>query len=169
MNLYFIRHGDAEKSSHTIRDFDRALTEKGKERMKRAAEGWSGLVGSFNYIISSPLLRARQTAEVLKEVFLFKDEVLIDNKITSGSKIEEVIELANSLNGNDIALVGHMPDFAYHVSCLISASGATVDFSPGTIAKVSFHGKVKLSRGTLEWLIPVKAFQKEEEFVRDPF
>ncbi len=56
-------------------------------------------------------------------------------------------------------LLGHEPDFSEHVSQLISNSGAKIDFKKGMIAKISFNGKAKLTRGVLEFLIPAKAYK----------
>lgn len=159
MNIYLIRHGDAEKASLQKKDFDRKLTPEGEQKLKSAAEGWKLLVPSFSHIIVSPLIRAIQTAEIIADVFKFTEKVLIDKRLGLGGKTESVIDLAYEFMGHDMAFVGHEPDFSEHVSRLISNSGANVDFKKGMIAKIAFDGKVKMSRGVLEFLIPTKAYK----------
>lgn len=159
MNIYLIRHGDAEKSYTAKNDFERKLTPQGIEQIKSASKGWKSFISSFDYIISSPLLRAKETAEIVAEIFNNKNDIIIDERIAAGGSTEDLIDAANELNVKDIAFVGHEPDFSNHISNLTSNSGAFVDFKKGAIAKISFNGKARLSKGMLEYLIPPKVFK----------
>lgn len=159
MNIYLIRHGEAEKASGSKKDFDRALTSDGEKKIRIAAAGWKQLVPEFSHIISSPLTRAVQTAEIIAEVYKFTNKIIVDKRLTFGSRSEDVANLVNENQGTDIALVGHEPDFSEHVSKFICASMVNVDFKKGMIAKISFDGKAKLHRGVLEFLIPAKAYK----------
>lgn len=159
MNIYLIRHGDAEKASAHKKDAERKLTPEGEQKLKVAAESWKFLVPSFTHIISSPLIRAFQTAEIISNVYKFTGKVIIDKRLTFGGKTEGLIDLAHEIMGNDMAFVGHEPDFSEHVAHLVSNSGANVEFKKGMIAKISFDGKVKMGRGLLEFLIPIKAYK----------
>ena len=148
MNIYLIRHADAEKSSPSKKDSERKLTPEGISSIKAAVEGWKNLISSFDYIVSSPLKRAVQTAEIVAKAFHYKEEIVTDKRIAGGNT-EDLIEIANSLVGKEIAFVGHEPDFSKHVSALISSSGAYVNFKKGMIAKISFENKTRLAKGTL--------------------
>ena len=159
MNIYLIRHGDAEKASLGKKDFDRKLTPDGEQKIKNAAEAWKLLIPNFTHIISSPLARALQTAELVKNIYKFSGKVIVDKRLGLGSKTEDIIDLTYEIMGSDMAFVGHEPDFSSHVSNLISSSGARVDFKKGMIAKITFDGKVKMTRGVLEFLIPTKAYK----------
>lgn len=158
MNLYLVRHGAAEDKKPGKSDFDRELTEEGKKKMSTAAKGWKDIIPEFSMFISSPLIRALETAEIVRKAYGLKDEVIQDNRLMPGSKTEEVIALINEMAGEDVVLFGHEPDFSTHVSRLISNSGAEIDFKKGAIAKIVFPGRARLSAGRLEFLIPVKAF-----------
>ncbi len=160
MNIYLVRHGDAEKISLNKKDSERELTAAGKTKLKNAAAAWKQYVPPFDYLVSSPLARALQTAKVIEEFFEVKNEMIVDRKLSPGSSTNDIIEIANSLNADNIAFVGHQPDFSEHVSNLISSGGANVDFKKAALAKISFHGKVHLSRGVLEFLIPAGIFNK---------
>ena len=75
MNIYLIRHGDAEKASTLKKDFDRTLTPEGEKKIKIAAEGWKFLTPQFSHIISSPLVRALQTAQIVAQVYKFAGKI----------------------------------------------------------------------------------------------
>ena len=162
MNIYLIRHGDAEKSSPAKKDAERKLTPEGISAIESAAEGWKNIISSFDYIVSSPLKRAVQTAEIIAKVFNYSDEIITDKRI-AGGRIDDIIEIANSLEGKEIAFIGHEPDFSNYVSSLISSSGAFLSFKKGMIAKISFDNKVRLSKGNLEFLIPAKVYNQTQD------
>ncbi|OGU75395.1 MAG: phosphohistidine phosphatase SixA [Ignavibacteria bacterium RBG_16_34_14] len=159
MNLYLIRHGDAEPISPTKSDHKRELTPKGKGSIRKAAEGWKKIIKSFDIIAASPLTRAVQTAEIIVEVFNYKEKVITDKRITSGAKFEDFKDFIKSFDEDVIAIVGHEPDMSRHLSALVSSSGSYVEFKKGSIAKIKFEGKVRASGGTLEFLIPSELFK----------
>ncbi len=160
MNIYLIRHSDAENSSLTTKDFERKLTHNGIVKIRKAAEGWKHFISSFDYIISSPLIRSVQTAEQIAEIFnIKKSNFIIDKKLKSGSRLDDIIEITDSLNAEDIAFVGHQPEFSEHVSDLISQTNSYIDFKKAAIAKINFYNKVKKGKGLLEFLIPPQAFK----------
>ncbi|MFO7447400.1 MAG: phosphohistidine phosphatase SixA [Ignavibacteriaceae bacterium] len=154
MNIYFIRHGDAERPSSSTNDFDRKLTKEGKNSLKIAAVKWKDIIHSFDYIVTSPLVRAVQTAKIIAEVFDYEDEIIKDDKLAGGGKTEDIIEIANALDGENIAFIGHQPDFSHYVSDLISINGAHIEFKKAAIAKIYFHNRMELTKGMLELLIP---------------
>ncbi len=158
MNLYLIRHGDAEPVSESGKDYDRKLTHSGIEQMKLAAQGWQSLIDQFDVIVSSPLVRAVQTSKIIADVFNYKKEIITDNNLISGGNTPDIIVLVNSLNAINVALVGHQPDLSHHVSKLISNSNASIAFEKGTIAKIGFTNSVITSKGVLKFLIPAESF-----------
>ena len=159
MNIYLIRHGDAEKSGGGKKDFDRDLTPSGLTKIQNAASSWKALINNFDFIISSPLVRSHHTATVIAEIYDFKKDIILDDKLSPGSETESIIEIANSLKGENFAFVGHQPDFSEHLSNLISNKGAYIEFKKGAIAKISFYNKANLGKGILEFLIPASAYK----------
>ncbi len=160
MNIYLIRHSDAENSSPSSKDGERKLTKGGIEKIQKAAEGWKQIIPAFDFIVSSPLARALQTAESVAEVYKIpKSKILVDRRLKSGSNIDDVIEIANSLEGEEIAFVGHQPEFSEHVSELVSQTYAYIDFKKAAVAKINFYNKAKKGKGLLEFLIPPQIFK----------
>lgn len=154
MNIYLIRHGDSEKSSIDKKDTDRELTPVGKLTTQTAASSWKKVIPSIDYIISSPFKRAVQTAEIIAAVFKYGSEIIADKKLAPGSKTEDVIELVRTYNCENILLVGHQPDMAEHISALISSSSIQIEFKKSAIAKISFGNRIRMGKGTLEFIIP---------------
>ncbi len=96
---------------------------------------------------------------MLKYINYQNQKLLVDKRLKSGSHIDDVIEIANTLDGEEIAFVGHQPEFSEHVSELISQSYAYIDFKKAAIAKINFYNKAKKGKGLLEFLIPPQIFK----------
>ncbi len=154
MNIFLIRHGKAEPAFQTKKDIDRELTEDGINIIKRSVAFWKNRIISFDFIITSPFIRAVQTAEIIAELMNYKNDLIKDSTLSPGNITRSVIQLAKALDGDNIAFVGHQPDMSYHISTLVSNSQLNLKFSPVSIAKVFFDGKPKPGKGILEFLLP---------------
>jgi phosphohistidine phosphatase len=112
MDIYLIRHGIAADPSE-YDDRDRPLTDKGREKTERVAEKIRQVGIKFDLILTSPLIRAKQTAQILLEVGLTN---LVEEFIplSPGGNLQEFLQTwAESDYGKTegaIALVGHQPD-----------------------------------------------------------
>ena len=160
MNLYLVRHADAEKTQPGKRDEDRKLIREGKDTIQKCADQWKYFIKNMDFICTSPYARAVETAEIIAKSFEFEKEIIKDKALLSGSYTKDLITLVNSLEGEDILVVGHQPDLSEHVSNLISAKGAFIEFKKSAIARISFKGKADFSKGYLEFLIPPGTFLK---------
>jgi phosphohistidine phosphatase len=154
MNIFLIRHGKAEPPSPAKKDIDRELTEEGIRIIRSSVGFWKNGITSFDFIITSPFKRAIQTAEIIADLMNYKNDLIIDNALAPGSSTRSVIQLAEALIGDNIALVGHQPDMSFHISSLACNSQVNLKFSPVSIAKVSFNGSPKPGKGILEFLFP---------------
>jgi len=151
MNVFIIRHGEADNSSP---DSSRRLTEQGKNKLIASIQVWKKKLPEFDYIIHSPIRRAEETAAIIEEYFETKNPRFSDEGISPGSYTQNLITIANSLEAENIAFVGHQPDCSMHVANLISDGLANVNFSPGTLAAVRFVNGIRMGAGRLEVLIP---------------
>ncbi len=151
MILYLIRHAKAE---NTNPDEARKLSPEGREKILRASQIWKSYIPKFDYIFSSPLLRALETGGIIKEQFNLKINIIPDTKLRPGSDTNEIIDIINGLKAEHLAIIGHQPDLSMHASNLISNSGANMNFSAGTIAAIKFNEDARLSNGRLLFLIP---------------
>ncbi|MBL1212799.1 MAG: phosphohistidine phosphatase SixA [Ignavibacteriae bacterium] len=151
MNLYLVRHGEAKGGSP---DSKRELTENGISSIKNSIQLWKQYFTKADYIITSPLKRTKQTAEIIKNEFYNESVLCEDFKLAPGSSSEDLLEVVNVIDAEDIIVVGHMPDLAYHVSFFISYSGSKNTFEPGAIAAINFENGIVKGSGTLKFLIP---------------
>lgn len=151
MKLYFVRHGRAEdREVWAPRDDGlRPLTDDGIERMRRSANSMRELGVKPDVIITSPLTRALQTAEIVAQ--------------TLGSELKEDIRLAHfgvaglaelvreHEQADSLMLVGHEPDFSTVVE-LITGGGHVV-VKKGSLIRVDLYA-LRPPRGYLVWSIP---------------
>lgn len=154
MNIYFIRHGEAEPTSEQQPHEERELTQQGILILKASAEMWKNYLTDIDIILSSPLKRAMQTAEIIKEAFDVKTNIMQEISLLNGGQTEDLLNLAGSLGLNELALIGHQPDIGIHISLMIGANEINSRIPPATIAKISFNSNPGIGKGKLEFLIP---------------
>jgi len=154
MNIYLIRHAEAEQTSDLKPHEQRELTPKGIAILKASADVWKNYITNIDIILSSPLKRAMQTAEIISEVFDVKTGIMEDNSLLNGGQTEDIPNAAQSLGFNELAMIGHQPDIGTHISILIGANELNCWIPPAAIAKISFDGNPTVGKGKLEFLIP---------------
>jgi phosphohistidine phosphatase len=155
MNLYLIRHAIAEEESPSGEDSQRGLTDKGAKKMRLVAKGLRTLGVEFDLIVSSPYLRAVQTAEILAEVFKMKKNALAsENLIPMGDPDMLLAEINEKYTVNSLAIVGHEPYLSALVS-LLTAGGSPVEmtFKKGGVCYLSTDDLHHTHKATLEWLL----------------
>lgn len=158
MNLYVIRHAIAadEGTSGHESDSERPLTDKGRKKMRQVAKGLRNLGVEFDLILTSPYVRARETAEILADVFKMKKNLAFsDNLIPLGNPELLIGEVNEKYSVDSLALVGHEPHLSTLVGLLI-AENAKVDITlkKGGVCYLTaddlHHSE---HRATLEWLL----------------
>jgi len=154
MNIYLVRHSEAEPTSQLKKDSERELTQSGISLIESAANAWKSLISNSEYIFTSPFKRAVQTAEIIASVTGTKNEIIIDKSLSPGSNAEAIILISNTFEANEIVLVGHQPDISFITSQFISSYDVNLKISPATICKISFKGIPKPGKGKLEFLFP---------------
>jgi phosphohistidine phosphatase len=154
VNIYLIRHGEAESPSETKPHEQRALTKEGVEAVKASAEFWKKFTLSFDIILTSPLKRAAQTAKLIHDVLYVKLEVVEEISLLNGGLTEDLLSIAEALEMNDIALVGHQPDIGIHIASMTGSSNTNFRIPPAAIGKIHFKDKPRIGQGVLEFLIP---------------
>ncbi|MGI8965389.1 MAG: phosphohistidine phosphatase SixA [Limisphaerales bacterium] len=159
MNLYILRHALAgERSSRYPEDTKRPITKKGKKETRAAAKGMRKLDLKFDLILSSPFTRAKQTAEVVAEVFKFK-ELRYSKHLASEANPQSLIsELNKSYSSRkNILLVGHEPYLSQLISVLTSGDKKlSLDFKKSGLCKLTVD-KLRFGRcADLQWLLTPK-------------
>jgi len=157
MNLYVIRHAIAvdEGTSEYESDSERPLTDKGRKKMRQIAKALRNLGVEFDLILSSPYVRARETAEILADVFKMKKKLdFSDNLIPMGNPELLITEVNEKYSVNSLAVVGHEPHLSTLVGLLV-AENAKIDVTlkKGGVCYLSADDLHQEHRATLEWLL----------------
>jgi phosphohistidine phosphatase len=160
LELYLIRHGvAAERGPEYPDDSKRPLTAKGIALLRREAKALNGLGITFDSIISSPLTRTRQTAEVLAQHLDGKPTVSYhDSLAPAGTPAAVIQEIARHGRKGRIALVGHEPNIGELAARLIGAR-SPIEFKKGAICRIDFDVLPPKALGQLRWFLPPRVLR----------
>jgi phosphohistidine phosphatase len=150
MEVYIFRHALANFGS---KDHDPPISAEGAADAEKVVELANQRFGfKPTAIVSSPLLRARQTAELARKKLGLK-ETAVDERLYGDTKPEKVMKLLSEFEKEDrVALVSHMPLIFELLYAAIGGKGE-VELLNGSIAAISFKGKAAAGKGKLVWLI----------------
>ncbi|MBD3419823.1 MAG: phosphohistidine phosphatase SixA [Chitinivibrionales bacterium] len=159
MELYLVRHGIAvERGTKGIRtDAGRMLTEAGIRKTRQAAAGLLAFEKKPDLLISSPYVRALQTAEIFAEVFNIGKTIAQADELAPGACASESIQLLAKRDERTIMLFGHMPGLE-ELGALLLAGDASLDlpFKKAGVCKIAFSGKPAPKEGSLVWFLQPK-------------
>lgn len=150
MNLFIIRHTVASTEGM---DFEREITSDGKLKLLTKINFWKESFIEFDVILSSPLLRAKQTSEIIAEHFGKVGLIQVENSLKPGCKPSDLEVLLQIYNVKSIAVIGHEPDCSSFVSYFCKSFPPDLYFETAGLAHISF--KIKAERGKGE-LINIK-------------
>jgi phosphohistidine phosphatase len=161
MNLYLLRHGlavDRSKPGYK-KDADRPLTPKGKQRLWRVAEAMEEMELEFDAIITSPFLRAAQTAEIVAEAFELRKKLSSTEHLTPNGNpkllLEHIIQIKPA--PKDVLLVGHEPYLGQLIGLLVAGNtNALIDLKKGALCKLEIENLRCGRCATLAWLLTPK-------------
>src|SRR5436190_20233478 len=110
MKLYIVRHGIAYEADSQTTDSQRALTTQGREKINKVAHALKKLGLQPDLILSSPYVRAEQTATILAKEFDCKKDLKFSDQLVPTGKAEAIInEIAQNYQVNELVIVGHEP------------------------------------------------------------
>jgi phosphohistidine phosphatase len=163
MILYLVRHGIAVDvgENGVIRDRDRMLSNEGMVRTRAAAEGFAALGCDVSRIISSPLRRARETADLFQCTLGSKPQVETSERLSGDTEVEETMAWLWKQPVKPTMLVGHMPHLAELASSLLADSGQPMDilFKKAAICCLWCDGKALPAGARLNWLLQPRALR----------
>ncbi|MGH2445201.1 MAG: SixA phosphatase family protein [Candidatus Limnocylindria bacterium] len=149
MILYFLRHG-AAGSPRATDDDARALTQEGAAALRAAAPVWRRLNLRPDLVLSSPLPRALQTAELFCEAV--GGEPTPDDRLRPGASWGDLARaMAAHPDARRVMFVGHEPDLSGAIVDLTGA--ASVRMRKGGLACLEFYGTPEPGGGEIAWLI----------------
>lgn len=153
MILYFLRHGKAGQGDPSDPTDDaRELTDTGAAELRAAAPLWRRLNLRPDVILSSPLPRALQTAELFAAGIQSSHDPVVDDRLRPGAEWADLAQsLATHRDARRVLFVGHEPDFSIAIQELTGARA--VRMRKGGLACVEFPGIPEPGAGELAWLL----------------
>jgi len=163
MELLIIRHAIAyERDRRRWRDDGaRPLSPAGKKLSRKAAAGLKEFGNAPNRLLTSPLLRARQTAQILTEVAGWP-QAQEAAELLPAETAPAVLARLGKERSKRVAIVGHQPALGTFLAVCLLGEDATVpiELKKSAVACVSFAGSPRAGRGVLQWLATPRMLRK---------
>lgn len=161
LELYLVRHAiAAERGDEYPDDSKRPLTSQGISRFRKEAAALDAVGMSVALILTSPLVRARQTADILSESLEGKPTVATTDSLSpAGTAAAVVQDVARHAKKGHIALVGHEPNIGELAARLIGARSA-LEFKKGAACRIDFDVLPPKGTGRLRWFLTPRMLRK---------
>ncbi|MBA2728071.1 MAG: phosphohistidine phosphatase SixA [Parachlamydiaceae bacterium] len=159
VQLFMIRHGLAGNSlEDEAMDEERPLTKKGKEKMKEIAKGMKKMKMHFDIVLTSPLLRSRETAEIIHAYCGRNEEPMVTELLSPYSSYKSLIRLLNKhKESSSLALIGHEPFLSGFASyCLSNNDNSFLCLKKGGALMLEIDRTIKPGNCLLTWLMEPK-------------
>ena len=157
IELYLIRHGVAEeRGEQWPDDTKRPLTQDGISKLRKAARGLTRLEIVFDVMVTSPLVRAKQTAETIAGGLDPHPHIVVADALAPGGSPAAVMaDLEKQAKRSRVALVGHEPGLGELAARLIGARHP-IPFKKGAICRIDVESLPTSGPGDLRWFLTPK-------------
>ncbi len=160
MQLLIFRHGIAEDLPATGRDFDRRLTPRGVERTTASARGLTELCDAPELILTSPKVRAVQTAQIAAEAF---DRPVEADEVIAEGTAADIRDMLTGRKERRLMLVGHEPTLSELIERLIAdrplRGGLLLKKAGAALVDIGLGRGEESDPGILHWLLPPRALR----------
>ena len=163
MKLVLFRHGPAGRrdARRWPDDRERPLTGIGKKRTRKAALGIARLEPKLAHIWTSPLVRARETAERLAQAYDPPPKITVVDALAPGmDPLRDLAAESRREPGATIALVGHEPDLGALAGRLVGRDTSALPLKKAGGCAIAMNGLVRAGSGELEWLLPPSVLRR---------
>ncbi len=163
IEIYIVRHAVAgERGPSYPDDRLRPLTDEGIARFRQAVRGLAAINVTVDLVLTSPLVRALQTAELLVAGLPGHPRMDTLDALAPGGRVAlimEAIAQRSRQRQNRIALVGHEPDLGELAARLLAARGS-IQFKKGAVCCIELQGRLAGGPGTLLWHLPPRVLRR---------
>jgi phosphohistidine phosphatase len=163
MDIYLLRHASAGQYNPETNDDKRPIDKTGEQQSHDVGRALAALDPDLDAIISSPLTRAMQTAEIVAGELGYEDKIVTDGALRPEASYEEFEELLSRYGKKKaILMVGHNPSMTEFLIQMLSGADSAefIDFKKSAVAKVEKDGS---QPAVLKWCLTpkvVRAIQK---------
>jgi phosphohistidine phosphatase len=158
MDLLIVRHAIAYERDRARwhDDAARPLSPAGMRRARKAAAGLKELTSRPARLLSSPLVRAQQTAKILTAVAGWPEAEEVA-ELSPGQPAIAVLELLAKERGKVVAVIGHQPGLGQLLGCLLGEGASLpIEMKKNAVACVAFEGRPRAGHAALKWLATPK-------------
>jgi phosphohistidine phosphatase len=159
--LYLIRHGvAAERGDQYPDDTKRPLTSIGIEKLRKEAKALVALDITFDAILTSPLVRTRQTAEIIAAAFRSAPPIVNMPSLAPGGTYNTIVEeLTKQHRRTRLALVGHEPGIGEFAARLIGLR-KPLEFKKGAVCRIDVVALPPTGPGQLRWFLTPRVLRQ---------
>ena len=162
MQVFLVRHAIAHERNRVRwpNDALRPLTTAGIRKFRKAAFGISHCMPKGVVLLTSPFVRARETAAILADA-LGRGKATECGELASGEPVQACFDLLRKRKADAVALVGHEPNLSNFLAAAVCGAGARMktEFKKGGAACVEFNSRIEPGRATLKWIIPPRVLR----------
>ena len=153
MKLIFVRHAAAIERSDNISDEQRYLTPEGKVFFRKTAQTMLKNGVEPSLILTSPLIRAVQTADILAETLSFSGPLMVSHELAPGLQLQTLRTLFKKyFSVDELVIVGHEPDLSSIIVSLLNLPSG-FNFKKGTAIKLKFDPARQDKLTIFKWLV----------------
>ena len=157
MEIWILRHAKAEEGGPGTSDEERELTAGGHETMRSVARAIARLEPKLDAILTSPLVRARQTAEPVARALTLEDKLIESDALVPDADPKEILREIGKRGLPRAMVVGHMPHLGRLLGYLLTGRPDTsIDLKKAALARIHFDGDAPNPPGTLTFLLTAK-------------
>jgi phosphohistidine phosphatase len=156
VRIYILRHGIAEEAARGGSDAARALTAEGKQKLRTVLERARDAGVRPAIILTSPLKRALETAEIAAAVLDVKRELMTTNALSPSSTPQRVWNEIRAQHTDRVLIAGHEPLLSQVVGFLLGCPALQLDLKKGALVSLNVETGESGPRGTLKWVLTPK-------------
>jgi phosphohistidine phosphatase len=161
MELYLLRHGIAEDERPGKPDAARELTDEGREKTAEVVKLSRAAVGEPSLILSSPLIRAHQTAKIAAKELGYRGDIELVNSLVPNGTPEQVwADVRDRSDEKAILLAGHEPSMSALVAYFLNSPSLRVDMKKSALVRIDFESAGAVPRGVLRWMVVPKLAER---------
>jgi len=156
MDVWLLRHAAAEDRAPSGRDADRQLTAEGRRRARAVGKGLAVLEPGIARIVTSPYVRARQTADAAAEALGLPGSLSESRALEPERNPEEILREITAGGDGDVLLVGHQPHLGALLGLLVGGSELEIPMRKASVARVTVEGRWS---GMLRAYLPARVLE----------
>jgi len=157
MEIWILRHAKAEDGGPTTPDEERELTDGGHETIRSVARAVARLEPKLDAIFTSPLVRARQTAEPVARALSMEDKLIESDALVPDADPKAILREIGRRGLSRAMVVGHMPHLGRLLGYLLTGRpDSSIDLKKAALARIQFDGDAPKPPGTLIFLLTAK-------------